>query len=108
MWKVVTSFLILVALVVGLSAVSSRLWGGKPEGAPEAKELILKESMTVGQFAKANDLPPKMMKKVFGLKSPSDMQKPVSPVKAISFKSGRRGRPPEGKFNVADGGKNQQ
>lgn len=78
MWKVVASFLILVVLVVGLSAVSSRLWGGKPEGAPEAKELVLNESMTVGQFAKANDLPPRMLKKVFGLESPDDKQKQVS------------------------------
>jgi len=65
-------------LVIGLSAVSSRLWGGKPEEPPEAKELILKESMTVGQFAKANGLPPRMLKKVFGLKSPDDKLQQVS------------------------------
>ncbi len=78
MWKVVASFLVLVVLVVGLSAVSSRLWGGKPEGAPEAKELKLNESMTVGQFARANGLPPRMLKKVFGLDSPDDKLKQVS------------------------------
>ncbi len=78
MWKVVTSFLVLIVLVVGLSALSSRLWAGKPEGLSEHRELALNDSMTVGQFAKANDLPPRMLKKVFGLKSQSGLQKSVS------------------------------
>ena len=78
MQKVIIQFVVVVAAVVGLSLVSSRLWGGKGEGQIEAKPLILEEGMTVAQFGRRNELPPKLVKKLFGLQSPQDRGKSVA------------------------------
>jgi len=78
MKRTLIQFVLLVAAVVGASFVSARLWAGKPEGGVEAKPLILEATMTVGQFARRNELPPQLMKEVFGLQSPLDKQKPVT------------------------------
>lgn len=71
-------FVLLVAAVMGASFVSSRLWGGKPEGAAATRPLVLEETMTVGQFASRNELPGPLIKKVFGLQSPQDKQRLVT------------------------------
>jgi NAD-dependent dihydropyrimidine dehydrogenase PreA subunit len=78
MKKTLIQFALLVAVVVGASFVSTRLWAGKPEGGAETGPLILEATMTVGQFARRNELPPQLLKKVFGLQSPQDKQKPVT------------------------------
>lgn len=77
MQKVFVQFVILVAAVVALSFVSSRLWGGKPEGLSETEPLVVDDGMTVAQFGQRNELPPKLLKKLFGLQSPQDRQKPI-------------------------------
>lgn len=77
MQRVVLFFLVLVAAVVGLSLVSARIWGGKPEGPATEKDLVFDEEMTVARFGSANELQPRLLKKVFGLKSPADRQKGI-------------------------------
>ena len=78
MQKVLIQFVVLVAAVVGLSVVSNRLWGGKPEKPPEAEQFVIDEGMTVGQFGNANGLARPVLRDLFGLQSPADLQKPVT------------------------------
>ena len=78
MQKTLIQFVLLVAAVVGLSFVSARLWGGKGEGPLEVKPLVVEAGMTVAQFGSRNELPRPLLKKVFGLQSPSDRQKPLA------------------------------
>jgi len=78
MQKVLIQFVILIAAVVGLSSVSSRLWGGKPEGPMEDRSIVVEADMTVAQFGQRNDLPPRMLKRFFDLQVPQDRQKPVA------------------------------
>lgn len=76
--RTVVLFLLLIALVVGLSLISSRLWSTKTEDLPEAKELVVNAQMTVGEFGEANDFPNPVLKGIFGLQSRSDLQKKLS------------------------------
>ena len=76
--KVMISFLSLVALVVVLSIMSGRLWGGKPEILPDPDEWVIKEEMTIGDFGQANGLPNPSLKEMFKLQSKSDLSKPLS------------------------------
>jgi NAD-dependent dihydropyrimidine dehydrogenase PreA subunit len=78
---IVVSFVILMALVFGLSSVSMKLWGAKPEKAPVRQELVFQEGMTVSEFGKANQLPNPVLKEVFGLVSKEDLQKKVTEFK---------------------------
>jgi polyferredoxin len=78
MQKISIQFVILVAAVVGLSFVSSRLWAGKGEGRFETRELVIGEGMTVAQYARRNELPPTLVKKVFALQSQQDGQRPLT------------------------------
>ena len=71
-------FLLLIALVLGLSLVSNRLWGGRPETLPEVKTLVIHDQMTVGEFGRANDLPNPVLKGIFGLQSRSDLERKLS------------------------------
>ncbi len=78
MKKTLVQFILLITVVVAASFVSSRLWGGKPEGGAEAGPLVVEETMTVGQFANRNELPGPLVKKVFGLQSPQDKQRLIT------------------------------
>ncbi len=71
-------FLLIIALVISLSLISGRLWGGKPETLPETKELLISENMSVGKFGRVNDLPNPVLKTIFGLQARSDLQKMIS------------------------------
>jgi ferredoxin len=71
-------FLLLIALVIGLSLISNYLWGGKPEELPAAKELVIREQMTVGEFGQANDFPNPVLREIFKLQDKSDLQKNLS------------------------------
>ena len=77
MQKVLIHFVVLVVTVVGLSFVSSRLWGGIPEGQLDNRSFVIEENMTVAQFGQRNELPPMLLEKVFDLQSPADRQKPL-------------------------------
>jgi polyferredoxin len=78
MHKILIQFAVLVLAVVGLSLASSALWAGKREGQFESKPLLIDAGMTVAQYARRNELPPKLVKKVFGLQSQQDGQKPLT------------------------------
>jgi polyferredoxin len=76
--KTLAFFLSLVAVVVVLSAISSRLWGGKPEALPSPVELTIQEGMTLNEFGQINIMPNPVLKEIFGLQTPSDLQKKLS------------------------------
>jgi ferredoxin len=71
-------FVLLVVIVAGLSLVSNRIWGGRPEESPEIKKLIIEEEMTVVQFGRANELPNPVLKEIFGLQVKSDLEKKLN------------------------------
>jgi NAD-dependent dihydropyrimidine dehydrogenase PreA subunit len=76
--KTILLFLITIALVVGLSFVSGRIWGGKPEALPENNEWIIDAEMTLKNFGQANNLPNPVLKGIFNLTAESDLQKKLS------------------------------
>jgi polyferredoxin len=75
MQKVLIQFTILVAAVVGLSYVSSRLWGGPAQERSPDQTLVVEETMTVAQFGQRNELPGPLLQRVFDLQTPADRQK---------------------------------
>ncbi|KPJ98145.1 MAG: 4Fe-4S ferredoxin [Desulfobacterales bacterium SG8_35] len=75
--KVFVFFVLLIALTAALSQVSTSMWGGKPEKLPESRELVFKEGMSVMEFGSQNNVPNPVLKKVLGLETKSDLQKPI-------------------------------
>ena len=71
-------FLSLIATVVGLSFISDRLWGGRPETLPEPMELVMDEGMTLNDFGKANNLSGPVLKSIFELERKSDLDRRLS------------------------------
>jgi len=74
----ISMFIALIIAVVTLSAISAKMWGGKPETLPEPKQLIITEEMTLSDFGQANGLPNPALKEIFGLQQKSGLQKKVS------------------------------
>ncbi|MEJ2102271.1 MAG: 4Fe-4S binding protein [Desulfobacterales bacterium] len=74
-FKTVVLFLSLIALVIILSMISNRLWGGKPETLPEPGKWTISEDMTLKDFGQANGLPNPALKKIFGLQTKSDLER---------------------------------
>ena len=68
----------LVAFVIVGSLISESLWGGKSEELPEFQSITVEDGMTLAQFAQKNNIPGPILKKVFGLTSPGDLQKSLS------------------------------
>jgi len=68
-------FILIVVLVVGLSILSTRIWGEKPEQPPKLNELIIEKGMTIQQFGQANALSNAVLKEIFDLKAQSDLGK---------------------------------
>ena len=71
-------FTALIIFVVGLSTVSGRIWGAKPEKQQGSGELIIEDNMTVLQFGQVNNLPNPVLKEIFKLQVKSDLQKSLS------------------------------
>ena len=71
-------FLLTLTVVISGSMVSSKMWAGNPEKLPENIELVIREDMTIAQFGQANSLDRPVLKSIFGLQSPDDLQKQVS------------------------------
>lgn len=69
---------VLISLVIGLSLISNRIWGGKPEKPSEFKELKIEKEMTVAQFGRANEWPNNILKEILGLQEKSDLEKKLS------------------------------
>ncbi|MBN2123791.1 MAG: 4Fe-4S binding protein [Deltaproteobacteria bacterium] len=76
--RTIALFLGLIALVLGLSTISNRLWGGRPEKLPEPRQWHITEEMTVAEFGRANELPNPVLKDIFGLRDRSDLQRKLS------------------------------
>ena len=76
--KAIVLFLSLIAIVVGLSFTSDRLWGGRPETLPDQADLVVNEEMTIGAFGEANDLSEPALKSIFGLETKEDLEKKLS------------------------------
>lgn len=71
-------FTVLVLSVVILSSLSMTLWEEIPETLPSDQELVLQASMTIKEFGEANQLSNTVLKEVFGLESPEDLQGTLS------------------------------
>jgi NAD-dependent dihydropyrimidine dehydrogenase PreA subunit len=71
-------FLCLITIVVVLSIISGRLWGGKPEELPAPKEWQISSEMILREFGQANGLPNPVMKEIFQLQTRSDLEKKIS------------------------------
>ena len=69
--------LLAITLVVGLSLLSVKLWGEKPETVEASSQIILSSDMTVAAFGEANGLERPALKELFGLTTPSDLQKTI-------------------------------
>ncbi len=76
--EVIFYFAISVTLVVLLSQVSVKIWGGKPEKAPAAKKLIIDQEMTLKEFGKENNIQNIVLKRVFKLTSPKELSKKLA------------------------------
>jgi hypothetical protein len=74
-FKTIVLLLSLIAVVVILSMISNRLWGGKPETLPEPGEWTIREEMTLKDFGEANGLSNPALKEIFELQAKSDLQK---------------------------------
>ena len=75
--KTILLFVLLLALIVGGSAVVSPLWMDKPEGVQERPALQFDHEMTVAEFGAANALPNPTLKEIFGLASKQDLNRQV-------------------------------
>ena len=76
MQKAILVLCLLVSVIL-LSLVSTRVWGGKPEKTDADRELTFQSDMTVATFGQVNHLANPTLKKIFGLESRQDLQKPV-------------------------------
>ncbi len=75
--RTAVSFILLLLLVAGLSALSTKMWGGKPEEAPRPATWTIDPAMTVRRFGEANGLPNPVLKEIFGLRTQSDLEKRI-------------------------------
>ena len=76
--KPLVLFCLLCAAIIAASWFVAPLWADKPEGvAADAPELAFAPAMTVAEFGKANGLPNPSLKKIFGLKDRSELQRNV-------------------------------
>lgn len=76
--KTTLFFVLIIVLVVGLSIISNRIWGDKPEQIPALKKLIVEKEMTIIQFGQANELPNSILLEIFELKVKSDLEKKLN------------------------------
>ncbi len=75
MIRAIVTFLSLIALVVILSMISGKLWGGKPESTPEITKLTVNSDMTIKNFGQVNNLSNPVLKEIFGLQAKTDLDK---------------------------------
>ena len=78
MGRSILYFIVIMILVISGSIISSRLWSGPPEDIPEDLKISIKENMTIAAFGKEYNLNNRMLKSIFNLKSPQDLQKKLS------------------------------
>ncbi|MFH2124155.1 MAG: 4Fe-4S binding protein [Pseudomonadota bacterium] len=73
--KTLLLFVSIVVLVLGLSTLSTFLWGGKPEQIETPTKLVMELEMTLAQFGQANDLSNSVLKEIFDLQAKTDLDK---------------------------------
>lgn len=67
--------LIMIAIVMFLSNLGNSLWMEEKEISEPGREIIIAPEMSLLEFGKVNDIPNSSLKEVFGLSSPSDLEK---------------------------------
>ncbi len=78
MAKVASRLLLIAIAVLALSWLSVSLWGEPSEKGAAATRLHYQQGMTVTEFGHANGLERKALKGLLGLRSPADLQRPLS------------------------------
>lgn len=73
-----TSFLAIIIAVIGLSMLSTHLWGEKPEQLPPPAKLTIHAEMDIREFGIVNALTEKALREIFDLAAPSDLEKKLS------------------------------
>jgi len=76
--SIIVQFILLVGIVIASSAFVNSLWGGAEESLSEEREFEWRGDMTLSQFAQTNNIPRPVMKEVFSLETPGDLQKKLS------------------------------
>lgn len=77
MWRVIISFAVTMIIVISASVISSRIWSGKKELQPEHITVTVSKDMTVSQFGQKHNLSRPVLKEIFNLTSPADLEKSV-------------------------------
>lgn len=77
-FKVLTSFAGIVVLVAGLSFVSVRIWGVKPEKVQADRVFDMRPEMTGREFARANSVPEPVVAAALGLRGAEGLDKRLS------------------------------
>lgn len=67
-------FLIVLILVILTSTISVEMWGEKEEASSVVTQIQTSSTMTVAEFGKTNSLSNKLLKEVFSLESPDQLQ----------------------------------
>ncbi|PLY02499.1 MAG: 4Fe-4S ferredoxin [Desulfuromonas sp.] len=75
--KIWGALIVTLAFVIITSIISVNLWGEKAEVIAEDVQLTLTMEMTVAQFGTANELSKTLLKEVFGLSTPEQMEQPL-------------------------------
>ena len=78
--KAVTLFMkavIALGLIIGLSIFSVEIWSEKAEVIEASSGIVLSPDMSVEAFGKSNGLDRSVLKELFGLSAPTDLQKTV-------------------------------
>lgn len=76
--KAVISFVVIVFSVIMFSVISTGIWGGKPEKVQSNAELIMNSEMTIAEFGQKNQIPDKVLNKVFQIDDAKSSEKRLS------------------------------
>ncbi len=75
--RLLVSFTLLVALIVGFSLLSTSLWSAKAEEIPEIPKVVVKEGMTVGELGLELGIEKPVLREVFELKGMEELGRRV-------------------------------
>lgn len=75
--SIAMGFTLIVVAVLGLSWLSVALWSEQGEKVAPITEIQYRDDMSVAEFGQVNGLERRALKKLFGLSSPVDLQRPL-------------------------------
>jgi NAD-dependent dihydropyrimidine dehydrogenase PreA subunit/ABC-type Fe3+-siderophore transport system permease subunit len=78
MLRTVIHFVLTILIVISASIVSNYLWAGKKEELPENIKVTIGNDMTVGQFGREYNLSRPVLRKIFDLQSPDDLNNKIA------------------------------